>query len=114
MQTECEQLKKSILRRVNRIYFWRTYTRPVVIESFILGGLVTSTFFMVSISSIVANAYSIKSTIGFSRFILTMFENTEFSMKVFSLAGVVLTILVMRDMFGGVTIVFRKIRSSFS
>ena len=114
MKNECEQLKENIIHRVNRIYFWRTYTRPVVIESVILAGLLSWAFCMVSISHIVANAYSTRSISGFSRFAIGVFENTEFSLKALSLAVGVLALLIARDMFGGLSVFTRKIRSSFS
>ena len=114
MEKDCEQFKKRVLCRINRVYVWRTYTRPVVIESFILMILVGSAFCMASAHHIVANAYSSKMAGSLTKFIIDMFGKTEFSMKVLSLAVGVLTILIARDMFGGLGIVTRKIRSSFS
>jgi hypothetical protein len=111
---ECSaQVKQQIMQRVENIYVWRTYTKPLVIECAMLGAVIGGSAFLVSFNNILNNALRDPSISSLYQFAYHAFEETEFSIKVLSIAGLILTFIVVKDMIVGVSIVSRKIRQVF-
>lgn len=102
MESLNEQLKVKIMDRVDRIYCWKNKTRPVVVECAMLFTIAGGSTFLVSVGSVCMNASSHHSLYEISKYILVSLLKTEFSIKVLFLAGTVLSILILRNVFSGV------------
>jgi hypothetical protein len=86
---------------------------PFIIECAVLGGLIGSVPFFVSIQNVIDNAYANQSIGTEFVYILSAFKNTELSVKLIALAMLVVSGLVVRDTFIGIGRAARHVRSAF-
>jgi hypothetical protein len=114
MEFDNEQLKNNIMRRIDRVYFVRSFVKPFVFECAALSALIGSTAFFVSLPNIISNAHGEGTVTGLIRFIFQAFKNTELSVQVISVATVVVVILVARDSVIGLGRAAVKVRSVFT
>ena len=94
------KLKAKIMRRVYAIWVLRQIVKPFMVEALFFAAAVFWMAFYVSFGNVLANI----SPIAFSpthliSFIASAFESTEFISKVLFSTAIILSILLIKDLF---------------
>lgn len=102
------QSNMRVMRRVRRIYRWRTYARPFVLDVAALAALVGCTAFFVSLANFARNMTS-----SFSAgFFIEAFAHTELLVKLISVLILAAAVLLVRHMYFTIMAVIGFSRSS--
>jgi hypothetical protein len=96
-QPVTDECTENVMRRVRRIYVWKTFGKPFIIECTMLGSVIGGSAFLVSIKHIVENVSERETFIEVSQFVYSAFTHTELSTKALSLGALVLAGLITKD-----------------
>jgi hypothetical protein len=108
--TTHDECAENVMRRVRRVYVWKTFGKPFVIECVLLGGVLTTSVFFISVRNVYSNMSDRQSLTDISRFAMSAFQHTELSTKTLSVAALILAGLITRDTMQACSRVVHRIR----
>ena len=114
MENLNDQLTQDIMRRIQKVYVWKAFLRPFALECAAFAALIGTTAFFVSLKNVVGNAYATHSFTAEIKYFGSAFLNTELSVKVISLASLVILALILRDTMFSIGRAAGKVRAAFS
>ncbi len=92
-----DQCTQNVMRRVRRVYVWKHFGKPFVVECTLLVSVIGGSAFLISIENVMANVSERESFMEVSQFAYSAFAHTELSTKALSLGALVLAGLITRD-----------------